>query len=158
MLIVASLVFTYYTIWTLLMVHCDLLQDLQALTTNTPTSALRRRLAPRTNPLPSPRLGHPNPRHHLASGRSRGRQFPQRGNGAEQSQKGSQSGKSQAAEGAVVLGGGNNNCLYQKGARGVYWDCEIYLYFSFLAMGLEIDMVLSKDLWVTLDSFACYFR
>lgn len=114
MLIVASLVFTYYTVWTLLMVHCALLQDLQALTTNTPPPALRRRLAPRTNPLPSPRLGHPNPSHLLASGRSRGRQFPQRGNGAEQSQKGSQSGKGQAAEGAVVLGGRSNNCYTKK--------------------------------------------
>jgi hypothetical protein len=66
------------------------------------STALRRRLARDPIPLPAPRLGHPHPRHPAAARRRRGGQFPERRDGAEQSQESRQGGQGAAgAEGAV---------------------------------------------------------
>jgi hypothetical protein len=101
MLILASTVFAYYTVWTLLMVHGTLLSDNQTTHQLTLTTALRRRLALHPNPLPTPRLGHSHSRDPPAARRCRGRKFLERGNGAEQSQESGEGCEGDAAEGAV---------------------------------------------------------
>jgi hypothetical protein len=138
MLILASAVFAYYTVWTLLMVlNPSPTQPYPTLTSppieanETLPTALRRRLARDPIPLPAPRLGHPHPRHPAAARRRRGGQFPQRGHGAEQSQESGQSGQgAAAAEGAVVLErkrglGGSVLCKQERrdlgGGRFYYW-------------------------------------
>jgi hypothetical protein len=101
MLIIASTVFAYYTVWTLLMVR-TVLPPLslslnknrpdsttnqgnpnQAHQANTPSSktALRRRLSPHPIPLPAPRLGHPHPGHPPSPRRRGGRKLLERGDG-----------------------------------------------------------------------------
>lgn len=92
MLILASTVFAYYTVWTLLMVcptpsmkrrqKSSLARNEERgtaettansrTTANTSQKALRRRLPLYPKPIPSPCLGHPHPRHSSAA-RRRGR-------------------------------------------------------------------------------------
>lgn len=102
MLILASTVFAYYTVWTLLMVrNFKSFPQPTYKPSNKITPALRRRLPPNPVPLPTPRLGHPHPRHPPAARRRRGRKFPQRSHGTKQSQESGQSGQSGTAKGAV---------------------------------------------------------
>jgi hypothetical protein len=87
MLILASTVFAYYTVWTLLMVNGTLLSSKETSRQLTLTTALRRRLALHPNPLPTPRLGHSHPCDPPIARRRRGWKFLERSNGAEQSQE-----------------------------------------------------------------------
>lgn len=95
MLVAASVVFLYYTIWTLLMVtplHPSF--PLSQLTRNQ-KQALRRLGPPAPKLLPAPRLGDPHPRDPAAVGLGRGRLLPQRRHDPQQPQEGGQGGGQQ---------------------------------------------------------------
>jgi len=66
MLIAATTIFTYYTIWTLLMVCAFRLYEFYVCLHY--PSALCRRGPPSAESLPSSRLGHPHPRHSHSTG------------------------------------------------------------------------------------------
>lgn len=94
MLIVATTVFLYYTIWTLLMVHylsSPVSMLLRLLTFGSP--ALRRLVAPLSIALPPSCLGHPSPCHSHPGRRCCGWLFPVPHHDQEQPPKGSQSSK-----------------------------------------------------------------
>lgn len=70
MLIIATTVFLYYTVWTLLMVRTRVSLPNDNRLANVPLSlAFRRRLAPHPVPLPSSRLGHTDTSHPPSSRR-----------------------------------------------------------------------------------------
>lgn len=96
MLLAASVVFLYYTFWTLFMVlyitPITLLPNSQtqlSLTTAFPP-ALRRRRPPPPELLPAPRVGHPHPRHPRPARVRRGGLVPQRRHDQEQQEEGGQ--------------------------------------------------------------------
>lgn len=89
MLIIASTVFLYYTIWTLLIV-CHILQS-HILFLLIFCTAVRRRLASRPIPFPTARLGNPNTRHIVTGRRCGGWELLERRDDTEQSQEGCQS-------------------------------------------------------------------
>lgn len=97
MLLVASAVFLYYTIWTLFIVCSSSNGSRSALSLESsilypaPTNsviAIRGRRPPTPRPFPPPRLGNPYPRDPHPCGHRRGRQFLERGHDQEREEEG----------------------------------------------------------------------
>jgi hypothetical protein len=92
MLIAATSIFVYYTVWTLFMVCAHPLKTSVTIS-RAPiltVSAIRRRRPFPPQPLPATRLGHPHPCHPHHSRLHRCRQLPLRRHDQEQSQEGPQ--------------------------------------------------------------------
>lgn len=90
MLIIASTVFLYYTVWTLLMVNLTCIRTSDSCFFLTYDPALRRRFASRPKPLSPARLGHSDPSHPPASRRRGGWQLPQYCHDSKQPQEGTE--------------------------------------------------------------------
>ena len=90
MLILATTVFIYYTIWTLLLVRGPSKLCLTYHHRLNPIAALRGRFSPDSIPFPASSLGHSHPRHSGAIGLRRDWQFLERGHDPEQPPESSQ--------------------------------------------------------------------
>ena len=102
MLVTASVVFLYYTIWTLLMVRRHVLCDLDRMLT--PYVAICRRRPSSPERIPPSSLGHSNSRHPHPPGLSCCRFIPGHGYDSEQQKESSQSEGSWEEEGIIGLG------------------------------------------------------
>lgn len=92
MLILASTVFLYYTIWTLIMVGLPDPMNLEGATILMRSPALRRRgQRIRAFTLPTTSMGHPNPSHSTSTRRSSRWQFPGHSDDTEQPKESSES-------------------------------------------------------------------
>jgi len=100
MLVFASAVFAYYTVWTLLMV-CKAPSQSTTLSADMIRLALRRRTSLPPDPLPSPRLGHSHSGDSYTSGQCGGGQLLEHSHGAEQPKESGKGCEGAAAEGAV---------------------------------------------------------
>lgn len=98
MLIVATAVFVYYTVWTLLMVsQFPALSHVHILISG---AALRRRWPPTALALPTPRMGHPHPCYPHPHGHRSRRIFPVFRHDSKQQEEGIEG--EAGAEGEVI--------------------------------------------------------
>lgn len=88
MLLVASAVFLYYTIWTLFIVCSSPTNVLFSLSTANSVTAIRGRRPPTPRPFPSPRLGDSYSCDSHPRGHRCGRQLPERGYDQEWEEEG----------------------------------------------------------------------
>lgn len=91
MLTVATVVFAYYTIWTLMMVCASFCSLLISRKHAKDVVAIRRRRSSSPSALPTTRLGYPHPSHPHPAGLSSRRLVLVRGHDQEQQKEGAQS-------------------------------------------------------------------
>lgn len=89
MLVAATTIFLYYTLWTLLMVRYLTCSSVDLVTD--PAAAIRGRRSSSSKPLPSTRLGHSNPSHPHSSRVGSGRNILGHGDDQEQQKEGCKS-------------------------------------------------------------------
>src|SRR3954465_15173024 len=101
MLVAASVVFLYYSIWTLLMVRTTsaISRLCQMLTSQ--STALRRLRSPSTEHLPSSSVGYPHPSYPYSLSLRGGRLVSQRGYDSKQQEESSQGKGSWKEEGVM---------------------------------------------------------